>query len=136
MSNNMMDLDWVWSHCSYDNWDGFDGCAVTPECFAIVREIHARFPDLYKIATISPLSNGTFSFEWEADNDHWFNLEIGKERYSAFRHHEDESLIEYFPAATETGPNADVLELIETQVTKFVRDFNLDGKDEDAADNL
>ncbi|MDU8352901.1 hypothetical protein RYA05_13650 [Pseudomonas syringae pv. actinidiae] len=128
MSQNMMDLDWVWIHCNHFDWDGYGGEPVTDECFAVVREIQARFPDLYRCAQICPLSNGTFSFDWEADCGSWFNLEIGKERYSAFCQNNISGSVAYYPSPTETGMNAAVYELIERHVSKFVGDFGILGQ--------
>jgi len=123
--SNMLDLDWVWRHCNHFDWDGYGAEAVSEECFAVVREIMQRFPGLYRIAEVSPLSNGTFSFEWEADRNNWFNLEVGKERYSAYRQHHESDKVEYFPSPTATGPNADVYALLETHVMKFAQEYRL-----------
>jgi len=119
----MVDLDFIWKHCSFDDWDGHGAIEMSGAVMQTARDLFEKFPDQCNVAwayfDVAPHSNGTMMFEWSLYDDLYFYLEFGLTEYSAFSRVGEDVI--YYPSAGSNGPIADLPALFE-----HIRKFNKD----------
>lgn len=116
----MIDLDYIWTHCSFEDWDGHGANALKGVVMQTARDMFEKFPKICagEFFEVTPHSNGTMSFEWEYRDDLYFYLEFGQSDFSAFSRNGEEVL--YYPDQYRNGKIAELPALFEEHISNFI----------------
>jgi hypothetical protein len=116
----MVDLDFIWKHCSFDDWDGHGADALPGEVMQTARAMFEKFPDLCrgKVFEVTPDSNKRIMFEWAYRDELYIVVEFGLMDFSAFSRNGE--IIEHYPDQYRNGKIADLPALFETQIRNFI----------------
>lgn len=109
----MVDLDFIWQHCNFDDWDGHNAQALPCAVMQTARDMFEKFPEICTgdVFEVTPDSNGRMSFEWHHRDDLYFCVDFGLLDFTAFSRNGES--VEHYPDQYRNGKIAELPALFE-----------------------